>query len=206
MTYRELDARAETLARALGTRGVRAGVLVGVCMERSFEMIVALVGILKSGGAYVPLDPDYPAERLAFMLSDSRCTVVLTQQRLAPMLSTLSPGTRPMTPRRQSCSASTRNGIASSPRPRRGRLRRPWCRRPRLHDLHLRFDRAAQRCHEPASRHRELAALDAARVWTDGYRRRPAEDANELRSVSAGAVHAAAGGRAARGRRTGGAP
>ena len=83
MTYGELDARAHTLARALATHGVRTGVLVGVCMDRSFEMVVAMLGILKAGGAYVPIDPDYPAERLAFMLSDSRCPVLLTQQEIA---------------------------------------------------------------------------------------------------------------------------
>ncbi len=83
MTYGELDARAHTLARALATHGVRTGVMVGVCMDRSFEMIVAMLGILKAGGAYVPLDPDYPAERLAFMLSDAQCPVLLTQQHIA---------------------------------------------------------------------------------------------------------------------------
>ncbi|MEP6732347.1 MAG: amino acid adenylation domain-containing protein [bacterium] len=83
MTYRELDARAAQLARVLAARGVRAGVLVGICMERSFEMMVGLIGIMKAGGAYVPLDPEYPAERLAFMVSDAQSPVLLTQQRIA---------------------------------------------------------------------------------------------------------------------------
>jgi amino acid adenylation domain-containing protein len=83
LTYRELDERADLLARALASRGVRPGVFVGVCMERSLEMVVALVGILKSGGAYVPMDPDYPADRLAFMLADARCPVLLTQRHVA---------------------------------------------------------------------------------------------------------------------------
>ncbi len=82
LTYAELEARATTLARALGTYGAGPGVLVGICMERSVEMVVALVGVLKSGSAYVPLDPEYPADRLAFMLADAQCPVVLTQERV----------------------------------------------------------------------------------------------------------------------------
>jgi amino acid adenylation domain-containing protein len=83
MTYGELDARAHTLALALASYGVRPGVLVGVCMDRSFEMVVAMLGILKAGGAYVPIDPDYPAERLKFMLQDAQCRVLLTQWHIA---------------------------------------------------------------------------------------------------------------------------
>ena len=56
-------------------------ILVGLCLERSVEMVVALLAVLKAGGAYVPLDPEYPAERLAFMVEDSDTTVVLTQRR-----------------------------------------------------------------------------------------------------------------------------
>ena len=57
-------------------------VLVGICVERSVEMMVGLLGILKAGGAYVPLDPEYPQERLAFMMEDAQVAVLLTQQRL----------------------------------------------------------------------------------------------------------------------------
>ena len=60
--------------------------LVGICVERSLEMVVGLLGILKAGGAYVPLDPAYPAERLAYMIADSRLPVLLTQQHLAELL------------------------------------------------------------------------------------------------------------------------
>jgi amino acid adenylation domain-containing protein len=84
--YRELDARANRLARALRRRGVETGTRVGLCVERSLEMVVALLGVLKAGGAYVPLDPGYPAERLAFMLEDARVPVLLTQERLLPIL------------------------------------------------------------------------------------------------------------------------
>ena len=86
MTYRDLNSSANKLAHYLMRQGVGAEVLVGLCVERSLEMIVGILGILKAGGAYVPLDPTYPKERLAFMLEDSQATVLLTQQRLATRL------------------------------------------------------------------------------------------------------------------------
>ncbi len=86
LTYRELDARANRLAHCLRESGVGPEVLVGVCMERSLEMVVALLAVLKAGGAYVPIDPEYPADRLSFMLEDSRVPLLLTQQRLAQNL------------------------------------------------------------------------------------------------------------------------
>jgi natural product biosynthesis luciferase-like monooxygenase protein len=82
ITYRQLNARANQLAHRLRKLGVGPDVLVGICVERSLEMIIGLLGILKAGGAYVPLDPDYPRERLAFMLEDAQLRVLLTQQRL----------------------------------------------------------------------------------------------------------------------------
>ncbi len=82
LSFAELDARATTLARALVSRGVHSGVLVGVCMERSLELVVALVAIIKAGGAYVPLDPEYPADRLAYMIADAKCPVLLVQERI----------------------------------------------------------------------------------------------------------------------------
>jgi amino acid adenylation domain-containing protein/non-ribosomal peptide synthase protein (TIGR01720 family) len=87
LSYRELNARANQLAHHLQGQGIGAEVLVGVLMERSLEMVIALYAILKAGGAYVPLEPTYPRERLAFMLSDLRMPVVLTQQRFAGVLS-----------------------------------------------------------------------------------------------------------------------
>lgn len=82
LTYAELDARAETLARRLRQMGVGPDVLVGVFLERSLELIVALVGIIKAGGAYVSLDPTYPRDRLAFMLEDTKAKVVVTRAEL----------------------------------------------------------------------------------------------------------------------------
>jgi len=86
LTYQELNQRANQLAYSLQQLGVGPEVLVGVCMERSLEMVVALLGILKAGGAYVPLDPTYPAERLAFMLADTQVPVILTQAAVAATL------------------------------------------------------------------------------------------------------------------------
>ncbi|WGV25108.1 non-ribosomal peptide synthetase [Halotia branconii] len=82
LTYHQLNTRANQLAHHLKTLGVSADTLVGLCVERSLEMIVGLLGILKAGGAYVPLDPDYPADRLAYMLNDSQIPVLLTQEKL----------------------------------------------------------------------------------------------------------------------------
>ncbi|MCA1634100.1 MAG: amino acid adenylation domain-containing protein, partial [Acidobacteria bacterium] len=90
LKYRELEARANQLARHLRTLGVGPEARAGVCMQRSIEMVVALLGVLKAGAAYVPLDPEYPRERLDFMLEDSQVSVLLTQQAL---LDTLSPQT-----------------------------------------------------------------------------------------------------------------
>ncbi|AUX23890.1 hypothetical protein SOCEGT47_044200 [Sorangium cellulosum] len=82
LTYGALNARANRLAHALRRRGVGPETLVGLCVERSLEMMVGLLGILKSGGAYVPLDPAYPRERLRAMLEDSRLPLLLTQESL----------------------------------------------------------------------------------------------------------------------------
>ena len=80
LTYEELNRRANQLAHHLRGLGVGPDSLVGICMERSLEMVVALLGTLKAGGAYLPLDADYPPKRLQFMLEDSRCAVVLAGQ------------------------------------------------------------------------------------------------------------------------------
>ena len=86
VTYGELNARANQLAFHLKRRGAGPEVLVGLCVERSVEMVVGVLGILKAGAAYVPLDPTYPPERLSFMLEDARVSVILTQERWRPWL------------------------------------------------------------------------------------------------------------------------
>lgn len=82
LTYGELNHRANGLAHLLLEQGIQPGTYVAVMMERSLEMLVALVGILKAGGVYVPLDPTYPTERLAWMLTDTQAPLILTQQHL----------------------------------------------------------------------------------------------------------------------------
>ena len=82
LTYGELNNRANYLAVKLRELGVGPETLVGLFVERSLEMLVGILGILKSGGAYLPLDPSYPEERLAFMLEDAQPKVLLTQGKL----------------------------------------------------------------------------------------------------------------------------
>ncbi len=86
LTYGELNSRANALAHTLQASGVGPDALVGVCMERSIEVVIALVSILKAGGAYVPLDPSYPRERLDYMIHDARMPVLLTQSHLLDLL------------------------------------------------------------------------------------------------------------------------
>ncbi|WP_157640496.1 non-ribosomal peptide synthetase, partial [Burkholderia ubonensis] len=86
LTYAELNLRANRLAHHLIALGVAPDSLVGVAMERSLDMIVALLAILKAGGAYVPVDPDYPAERVRFMIDNAQLRWLLTQQHLLPAL------------------------------------------------------------------------------------------------------------------------
>ncbi|MBD2208320.1 amino acid adenylation domain-containing protein [Nostoc linckia FACHB-104] len=86
LTYRELNNQANKLAADLQTLGVKSDVLVGICIERSLEMVVGLLAILKAGGAYLPLDPNYPQERLEYMIKDADILVLLTQQKLINFL------------------------------------------------------------------------------------------------------------------------
>jgi amino acid adenylation domain-containing protein len=86
LSYAELDAQANRLAHRLIELGVGPEVRVGVAMPRSEQLLIALLAVLKAGGAYVPLDPDYPADRVAYMLEDSRARVLLTEQAVAATL------------------------------------------------------------------------------------------------------------------------
>jgi amino acid adenylation domain-containing protein len=87
ITYHELNSRANQLANYLRKLAVKPDSLVGICLERSLEMIVGMLGILKAGGAYVPIDPAFPVERISFMLEDAQVSVLLTQQKLTQVLS-----------------------------------------------------------------------------------------------------------------------
>jgi amino acid adenylation domain-containing protein len=86
LSYRELNRRANQVAHYLQTLGVGPEVVVGLCLERSLEMVIGLLGIIKAGGAYLPLDPTYPAQRLTFMLADAGVQVLLTQEQLVDKL------------------------------------------------------------------------------------------------------------------------
>jgi amino acid adenylation domain-containing protein len=88
LTYRELNTRANQLAHHLVGLGVGPETLVGICLDRSAELVIGLLAILKAGGAYLPLDPSFPEDRLRYMLEDSRAPVVLTEQRLKSRLGT----------------------------------------------------------------------------------------------------------------------
>ncbi len=83
LSYRELDRRADRIARALESRGVGPGSIVGVCLDRSIDLVASLLGVLKAGAAYLPLDPAYPARRLQFMLDDSGAAAIIATPDLA---------------------------------------------------------------------------------------------------------------------------
>ena len=149
LTYRELNRRANQLAHHLQKLGVGPETLVGICMTRSLDMVVALLGILKAGGAYVPLDPAYPSERLAFMLDDTGVPLVLTQADLRVGLS--QPGRRIVCVDAER--SSHRRGVRRKPN------RRDHGRQPRLCDLHLGIHWPAQRGDDWPSRRVQLPAL-----------------------------------------------
>ena len=86
LTYQELDAKANQLARHLMELGAGPGALVGICLQRGVDLLVGIIGILKAGAAYVPLDPSYPRDRLVFMIDDARLAILLTQSELKARL------------------------------------------------------------------------------------------------------------------------
>ena len=136
LTYRELNRRANEVARRLRALGVGPEVLVGLCVERSLEMVVGILAILKAGGAYVPLDPTYPPGRLAFMLEDAAVPVLLTQERLVAELP----------PHRATVVALDAAGMADSGdgADGDGPAGRGESGQPGLRDLHVGVDRAAE--------------------------------------------------------------
>ncbi|OAD22163.1 microcystin synthetase, partial [Candidatus Thiomargarita nelsonii] len=117
LSYAALNRRANQLAHHLQTLGVKPEVLVGICIERSFDMVIGLLGILKAGGAYLPLDPTYPAARLAFMLEDAGVGVLLTQSSLKEGLPETTAPVVCLDTEREKLSRLSTNNLASSVAP-----------------------------------------------------------------------------------------
>ena len=194
LTYRELDARANGLARLLQELGVGPDVLVAICVDRSLDMLVGLLGIMRAGGAYVPVDPAFPADRRRFMLEDAAVPVVVTQESLLPQL-------------------DAHGRARGLPRPGRGADRR--CggdgaavrghrRLPGLRHLHVRLDGEAEGRRDPASRARQLPHDDGPRAGP--HRRRCARRGDDalVRHRGPRALPAARDGGARRDRPAGG--
>jgi len=139
LTYRQLNSQANQLAHYLQQLGAAPEVLVGLCVERSLDAIVGLLGIIKAGAAYLPLDPTYPQERLNFMLEDAQVSILVTQQHLAQNL------TQPENYGVFSvvCLDSDREIIARQSS-RKPNYKYPT-RKPSLRHLHIWFNRKTQR-------------------------------------------------------------
>ncbi len=174
-TYRELNRRANRLAHRLRARGVGPETLVGLCLERSLELVVGILGILKAGGAYLPLDPDYPKDRLAFMLEDAGVRVIVAKRDAA----------RPAADGTASSSTSTTSRSVA-----RGRTWRAGRRRePRLRHLHLGLDRPAQGRHGDARERRPASSRRRTHWFGFGSARRlDALPLLRLRLLGLGAV------------------
>ena len=142
LSYAALDAHANRLAHHLQSLGVGPETMVGLCVERSPEMVIGLLGILKAGGAYLPLDPNYPRERLAFMLADAGCPVLVTQQALHRAAAASSGGRRRGRPGIVRLDA---DGPAIARQPEHRAAARSRSAPPGLCDLHLGLDRQPQR-------------------------------------------------------------
>ena len=108
MTYRELSEKSNRLASLLQENGVIPDTIVGILLERSLEMIVGVLGILKADGAYLPIDPDYPRERIQFMLADSKARVVVTTSTLDKKID------RSVIREKEKIFVDTANGLATS--------------------------------------------------------------------------------------------
>ena len=160
LSYRQLDEASNRVARRLLELGAGPDKPIGVHVERSIELVVAALGVLKAGAAYVPLDPDYPADRIALMIEDARLDVVVTQAALAASLAAR--GVRSVAARRGSRSAVA----AAIGTARRARRAAP----PRVPDLHVRFDRQAEGRDGRASQ-RDQLLLPA---WTNAFPHDPA--------------------------------
>ena len=183
LSYAELNARANQLAHCLRERGVGPDVIVGICVERSLEMLVGIFGVLKAGGAYLPLDPTYPAGRLTYMIEDARPILILTQEALRQRL----PEAIEHALSRQGLAVDRRRQPSQS-RP----ARNP--RQSRLCHLHIWIDRTTERGGHHAWRDRQPAGVDAGSVRADGCGYGAAKDLLWVRCVGLGILLAASGG------------
>ena len=152
ISYLELDARAERLARLLVERGAGPESRIGLSLERSPEMVVGLLAILKASGAYVPLDPEYPRSRLDFMLEDSRASLLVTRRGM-DLPSGLDPA-----------GVVYVEEVPGRPTHFRPHRVSPVPGQPSLRDLHVGLDGTAQGRHEQPSRGRKPSASDAGRL------------------------------------------
>ena len=164
LSYRELNSRANQFAHYLMGRGVGRGSLVAVCVDRSADLVMALLGILKAGAAYVPLDPDYPAQRLQVMLEDTQAPVIVTQEQFGDRL----PATTAVPVFLDRDWPAIAEEVDTDPEPRSGPDR------GRLHDLHFRLDRHSQRRHGLPPSHHQLSSLGNYEAFpVGGSRARP---------------------------------
>ena len=181
LTFAELNRSANRLARYLARYNVQPDTPVGVCLERSPEMVICLLAILKAGGAYAPFDPDYPPDRLGFMIADSRPAAVLTTRTLAARL-----------PAESADGLRGRDRRRARPGRRREHPLAQLLGRRGLRDLHFGLDGQAQGRAEHAPRHLQPAVVDAGGLRVDGRGSRPAEDAIQLRRFGVGVLLAVA--------------
>ncbi len=179
LSYRELNQRANRLAAALRAQGVGPDVLVGICSERSVELIVGLLAILKAGGAYVPLDPSYPRERLAFILDDARPRVVLVAHQLLDTLPAAAGATVRLLD--EPILASTADADEND-------RRQDTPAESGVLPVHLRLYRTTQVCGQHARRTAEPAPVAAGCVSHGCERSRPPQDADRIRRLGMGSV------------------
>ena len=176
LSYRALDARSSQLAHHLRAHGVGPEVVVGLCIERSLEMLIGLLGILKAGGAYLPLDPDYPAERLAFMLADARAPLLVTTAALRARL--------PATDARVVCLDAEADSIAALPTSAPANNTPPA--QPRLCHLHFRLNRHTKRRRGHAQRDSKSSPNAHAQFRADRICTGPAVCFTQLRCSNMG--------------------
>ena len=189
LTYAELNSRANRLARHLIEQGAGPEQFVALAVPRSLDLIISLLAVEKAGAAYLPLDPDHPAERITYVIEESRPRLLLTNGATAETLpARRHPGARRRCPsehrgaRRvhgRRCDGLGPDGAAGRPA-------------PGLRHLHLRFHRQAQGRGGPALRHRQPPRLDAGAVRAGGRRPGAAEDSGRLRRIGVGVLLAAA--------------